>query len=138
MKKRLKCILLVDDDEATNFLNKRLLRKGAYANHIEVAENGQEALDFLKSASEELKPAIIFLDINMPVMNGWEFLDAYENIEVKKKAKAVIVMLTTSIRDEDHARANERGEVSAFISKPLNAGQLDTIIRGKFPELFQN
>ena len=78
MGNKLNCILLVDDDEATNFINTALLKKAKVTNRIEVALNGLEALDYLQTHMHENRrqyfPEIIFLDINMPVMDGWEFI----------------------------------------------------------------
>ncbi len=134
MKQPLKCVLLVDDDEATNYLNNRLLKKNGYAEQVHIAENGQEGIDFLQSVEERDKPELIFLDINMPIMNGWEFLEAYEQLEHSKKVKAIIVMLTTSIQAEDRFNAELNNDVSDFIPKPLTPASIREIIRQHFPD----
>lgn len=141
MKKKLNCVLLVDDNEFDNFIHKRLLEKAEIANHIEVALNGQEALDFLTSAINQegspddfTQPELIFLDINMPVMDGWEFLEEYEKLKVNQKGKVVIVMLTTSLNPADKARAEQRLMHGSFQFKPLTLEMIEDILQTHLPE----
>ncbi|HLG40890.1 MAG TPA: response regulator, partial [Chitinophagaceae bacterium] len=101
MKQKLKCILVIDDDEPTNFFTRMILEEGNYAEQILTMQSGQEALDYLaKSESGENdenlfpSPDLVFLDINMPAMNGWEFLEEYKKMNVKHRI--IMVMLTTS------------------------------------------
>jgi CheY-like chemotaxis protein len=134
--KKLNCILLVDDDEPTNFLNKMILEDVNCAEAIEVAESGQSALKYLESASENgypPSPDLIFLDINMPAMNGWEFLEQYSNLDQQHKANVVIVMLTTSLNPDDRAKASKIEDVSGFETKPLTAEKLQSILNKYFP-----
>jgi CheY-like chemotaxis protein len=135
--KKLNCILLVDDDEPTNFLNKMILEDVNCAETVEVAESGQSALRYLENASENGSPSspdLIFLDINMPAMNGWEFLEQYSNLDQQRKANVVIVMLTTSLNPDDRAKANKMPDVSGFETKPLTPEKLQTILKKYFPE----
>ena len=127
MSKELQCILLVDDDPATNFLNEELISDMDIVDNIRVALNGKEALDYIllegkfaKSTRETNPiPNIVFLDINMPLMGGFEFLDKYSLLDDSLKSDAVIVFLTTSNMKEEmfQSRANEF--VYDFIQKPL-------------------
>jgi CheY-like chemotaxis protein len=138
--KKLNCILLVDDDEPTNFLNKMILEDVDCADTIEVAESGLSALSFLESASEngsQSSPDLIFLDINMPAMNGWEFLEQYSNLDQQRKANVVIVMLTTSLNPDDRAKASKMPDVSGFETKPLTPEKLQAILKKYFPEKVQ-
>ena len=74
MRKKLECILLIDDDDEDNFYHKIVIERMNITKRIEVAYNGLEALEFLQKESQII-PELIFLDINMPKMNGWEFLE---------------------------------------------------------------
>lgn len=122
-KIHLKSILLVDDDRATNFLNKRLLDKMDVATSIHIARNGVEAMDYLLKAYEGEQgfpvPDLIFLDLNMPLVNGWEFLDRYESLPEDFKNSIAVMMLTTSLRQDDIERATTNKVVKGFLHKPL-------------------
>ena len=141
MKKKLNCVLLVDDNESDNFLHKRVLEKAGIANHIDVALNGQEALDFLiekgrhgNPHSNYNQPELILLDINMPVMDGWEFLEVYNKLEATQKAKIVFIMLTTSLNPSDKVKAETLLDSNCFRYKPLTTGMINEIMENHFPE----
>lgn len=137
MNKKVDAILLVDDEESTNFLNKRIILKSGVTDTIYVKTNGQEALNFLvKSNWEEIpKPELIMLDINMPIMNGWEFLDEYKYLPVNKQVTAIVMMLTTSINPADIVRAKDSGLVNEFKSKPLTLATLNDIMEKYFTRI---
>ena len=129
------CILLIDDDDATNFIHKILINKILDDVEIPVAINGIVALEYLtrtgryEGRNDLLLPCIIFLDINMPGMNGWEFLEAYKKLPEKQKAKMTIAMLTTSLNPDDRKRARiYNHEVIQFLNKPLTKENLEDII----------
>lgn len=134
MNKKLGSILLVDDDEATNYIHKRVIIDHGSCENIIVKTNGEEALNYLIDAenSDQPIPEIIFLDINMPRVDGWEFLEAYKKLPVAYKAKIVIVMLTTSLNKYDKERAESIELVSEFRNKLLSAEMLDEIIDSYF------
>jgi CheY-like chemotaxis protein len=136
MKKKLNCILLVDDDSNCNFFHRRLLNKMECTERVEIAVNGIEALNFLESIKDgkHPMPAIIFLDINMPVMDGWEFLEAYKKLDEDMKAKIVLVMLTTSLNPNDKVRAEGYGVVNGFNNKFLTEKAVNKILAEHFPE----
>ncbi len=136
MKKKLNCILLVDDDMPTNFINERVLRKIDCTEKIIAVQGGFEALDYLKSTDKEKcpQPDLIFLDINMPGMNGWEFLENYNSLAKDQKSKAIIVMLTTSLNPDERDKADQIPQISGFLNKPLFADGVKKIIQEKFPE----
>ncbi len=127
---KFKSVLLVDDDEATNFLHKIYLKEWNFAENIYTAMNGQEALDFLESNLEfrNNKPSLILLDINMPVMNGFEFMEAYADLDESMKACIVVVMLTSSLHHSDQEKAGDMDDLSSFINKPLTKDQLEKVI----------
>lgn len=114
--KTLECIMLIDDDHLTNFYNKIILEKGNAANEIVVFENGKTALEYLKD--NDNKVDLILLDINMPLMNGWQFLEHYDKLDDKRKAK-MIIMLTSSAHSDDKKMVEKHGSVKKFINKPL-------------------
>ena len=131
--KQLNCILLIDDDEPTNFLNKLTLEQAGCATHIRVAPGGQAALDYLRGSPDEYpRPDLIFLDINMPAMDGWEFLVQYRLLPQEKKADAVLIMLTTSLNPDDERRFLAIPEVSGFEHKPLNQVRLGRLLNKYF------
>ncbi len=141
MKKRLSCILLIDDDEPTNFLNCHVLKEADCAEHIEVVQGAQDALDFLTNSGRFKNlnncfpaPELIFLDINMPAMDGWEFLDKYRFLSDGQRGKIVVVMLTTSLNPDDELKAKETPHVSGFANKPLTRQMLNDILIRHFPE----
>jgi CheY-like chemotaxis protein len=129
--KNLRSILLIDDDEPTNFLNKRLLEGMHCAEKVQVIQKASEALEYLEKVAgleNDSFPDIIFLDINMPAMDGWEFLEAFREIVNKRKKKVRLVMLTTSINPEDEQKARESEVVTAFRNKPLSREMMKEIL----------
>ena len=137
MKRKLKRILLIDDDTDCNFFQSRVLKKLNCVEQIDVVLNGQEALDFLTNKTDAgyPKPEIIFLDVNMPIMDGWEFLSAYENLTEEQKADIILIMLTTSLNPDDQSRALSSEDVSNFITKYLTEEKMMTILEEHFPDI---
>lgn len=139
MKTQLHCILVIDDDEPTNFFNQMILEESGCTRHIRIMQSGQEALDYLRNSAKagcdkELFPCpdLILLDINMPAMNGWEFLEEYKKLDVTQRAKIMTVMLTTSLFPEDLVKAKEMPEITGFENKPLTAEKLQMILQKHF------
>lgn len=129
---KLATVLLVDDDVTTNFLHERLLRRLELAEQILVVPNGQQALATLQRLREapSALPILLLLDVNMPVMDGMEFLAAYQRLPVNQQ-QAIIVMLTTSMHAADLARISAL-PVAGLISKPLTREKLDTVLQLHF------
>ena len=141
MKKKLNCVLLVDDNESDNFIHARVLEKSGVTNHIEIAVNGKDALDFLTSTgkcghaeNQYSQPDLIFLDINMPIMDGWEFLAEYQKLDEGQKGKIVFIMLTTSLNPTDKTKAEKMLESGCFQYKPLTPQMINDILQLHFPE----
>jgi len=131
MMKTLKSVLLVDDNEDDNFFTRFILERDTFAENIVECRDGEEALKYLKSTTKKRKrqstPDIIFLDLNMPVMDGWEFLDAYEQMSEDGKEKPVIIILTTSLNPRDISKSKTYSTVKEFRSKPLTPYSLQQI-----------
>lgn len=134
MKLKLNSILLVDDDEAANFLHTMIIKQLDCTENIITKENGVEALDYLRSTIDGIypQPDLILLDINMPIMDGWEFLGEYEKLKDDQLAKIVIVMLTTSLNPDDRKKAEVIPDISGFISKPLSRIKLEDTLEKHF------
>lgn len=121
-------ILLIDDDESTNFYNKIILEDNKVTHKIKVAKNGEEALEILETDKKNgTNPDVIFLDINMPVMNGFEFLDIYEQWPEEYRSKVLIVMLTTSLHEMDIEKSKNYESITEFKNKPITPELLNEI-----------
>jgi CheY-like chemotaxis protein len=140
MEKKLNCVLLVDDDDATNFMSRLVIERAGIAEHIEIALNGRDAIEYLtrtvKQAEAEhttVPSILILLDINMPIMDGWEFLQAYKALDTTSpKDEIIIVMITTSTNPEDERRAEKIPEVAGFTHKPLRLAMVEEILKKHF------
>ncbi|MEN7546277.1 response regulator [Rapidithrix thailandica] len=139
MKNKTYKILLVDDNETTNFIHQRLIQQLGTTYVVDVAENGQEALDYLTqqgkyqdNTSNTALPDIILLDINMPIMDGWEFLDAYVKLNVFREKRVPVVILTTSPNPQDKQKANTFKEVVDFKNKPLTSNMLLELLENPY------
>jgi CheY-like chemotaxis protein len=131
MNKKLNLIMLVDDDLTTNLYNEIIIQDLNITDEIEVFQNGKLALDYLTTLNEEGKypqPEILFLDINMPIMNGWEFLEQHDKLQQNQKAIIILAMLTSSVNPEDKVRALKFNSVKEFINKPLIEENLEELI----------
>lgn len=131
--------MLVDDNKNDNFFHTRVIRKYNPSIVVIAKESGEEALEHLRNKNTNLEnhPDIIFLDINMPGMNGWEFLEEYENLDKELQTKMIVVMLTTSENPDDYAQAKKHNILSAFKTKPLTKEMLDEVFE-KYQNLENN
>jgi CheY-like chemotaxis protein len=131
---KLSSVLLVDDDPTTNFLNQLLLRQMAVAEELLVAENGAEALRTLDRGYHPAAtgPALILLDVNMPVMNGLAFLEAYQQL-APLPSPPIIIVLTTSMHQPELARIQAL-PIAGILSKPLTREKVLSILQEHFAE----
>lgn len=129
--------MLIDDNADDNFIHDRLIRKNNAAEIVIIKKGAREALDYLRSKKDDSEPPpppdLIFLDINMPGMNGWEFLQEYKKMPKEFKSRAVVTMLTTSENPADRVKAQSFTEISEFKSKPLTKEMLQAILEKHFP-----
>jgi CheY-like chemotaxis protein len=136
--KKINCILLIDDNDSDNTYHKIIIKKADVCNQIRVVLDGVQALAYIANSAKPgqekdyPKADLIFLDINMPRMNGFEFLEEYHKLDEKVKASIVITMLTTSLNPDDEKRAMAVNEVDEFRNKPLTIEMLHEIIEKHF------
>lgn len=127
-------VMLVDDNEIDNFINQKMIEATDFSEKIFTYTSGKSALEFLKNLEKNkelidiLVPDYIFLDINMPVMDGFEFLEAYEQLPVELQASIIVVMLTSSLHKKDMKRAQANKSLKGFIHKPLSKEEMKKII----------
>ena len=121
-------VLLVDDNDIDNFINERMITTNQFSPKVIVKNSGESALQFLRdNAANEDLPRVIFLDLNMPVMDGFAFLDEYEKMPENVKIKTKIIVLSSSISPEDINRASTNPHVVKYVNKPLNERYLEAI-----------
>ena|SRR5690606_18115837 len=118
-------IVLIDDDPINNLINKRLIVKLNLSPAVIEFLEAEKALSFIES-TDEIKKTLILLDINMPVMNGWDFLGHYAKLENKRQD--MIIMLSSSIDHQDRQKSREFKYVRGFIEKPLTREKIAQIL----------
>jgi CheY-like chemotaxis protein len=129
--KKFNCVLLVDDDQVCNFLHKEVLEEMSIAEHTHESKNGREALSFVEEhcipVDKPVCPDLILLDIKMPVMNGFEFLEelkAYKE-RINREIKIVIVSSSTNPKDREQSM---QFPIDGYIDKPLSASKLEQVV----------
>lgn len=134
MPKPISCILLIDDDPDDNFFHRIVIEESGLCSTVRVAENGRDALAYLTGTDQAkyVRPDVIFLDINMPGMNGFEFLVQYQKLTEDQKSRLVLLMLTTSLSITDQQQAALSGEVAGYYTKPLTTAIIAEIVEKHF------
>lgn len=122
--------MLVDDDQHDNFFHERVIRKAGVAEKVVQWTKPEEALKYLEAPDTEdhLVPDLIFLDLNMPRIDGWTFIDSYKDIENSSLKDTKVVILTTSLDPSERIRAEAEPFIHGFESKPLTAETLHNIM----------
>lgn len=130
---RFTCAMLIDDNEVDNMINQKLLENANFAKHIYTYTSGKGALEFFKNIDrnpgfpEDLSPDIVFLDINMPIMNGFAFIDALNKLSDRVTSKLKILLLTQSASPQDIEQAKKSKIVVDYLVKPLNPTMIKEI-----------
>ncbi len=125
-------VLLVDDDEINNFISIKLIKKALLNTEIMACLNGKFAIDQLVEIQRRdpaKLPDYILLDINMPIMNGWEFLDEYKRLNIDPAGKCKIFIISSSVFSNDINKARSYPLVKDFISKPLNVDKIKELFK---------
>ena len=127
-------VMLIDDNELDNFINQKIIESSLFSKKIYVNSSGVSALEFLKNLLvaeklvSDLMPAVIFIDINMPLMDGFQFIDEYLKLPKNTKRKTKLIILTSSINPSDREMSVKYGDIITFINKPLNEESLALIV----------
>ena len=128
----------IDDDSVSLMLSDKVIKRTAFAKEVITAKNGKEGLEWFSAyfatdnvAKQEL-PQIIFLDLNMPVMNGWDFLEGYLMKYAERIPELKVVIVSSTVNPEDFLKANRYDIVIDFINKPLTDEGLSDLTRNKF------
>ncbi len=111
-------VLIVDDDDMVIFLHKIAVAESGLSPKPAVMSNGKQALDYISRHHTPNTAFLVLLDINMPEMDGWEFLDAIQTLSFK--APVSVVMVTSSVDNRDRKKANTYSQVIDYIEKPLS------------------
>ena len=122
MEYKYKKVMVVDDNQIDLYIAEMVMATTKFAEQVICVGSAKEALDYLKplhDRPDEL-PLLIFLDINMPEMTGFDFLDEYKNLPENIRKKCIIMMLTTSLDESDRKQAEENVFVQRFLNKPLD------------------
>lgn len=124
-------ILFIDDDKATNFINKHIAKKNDNIRSIGLLYSGFEGIDYIKEClySGHGLPNIIFLDINMPAMNGWEFLEAFYALDETLVDKIEVIILSSSNDPKDLNRFKGFEQLLDFLTKPLNEASFNATLK---------
>ncbi len=122
-------VLLIDDNDIDNFINERMITTNHFGKSVVVKTSGDAALQYLReqSGNESNIPEVIFLDLNMPVMDGFAFLTEFEKLPDAVKTNSKVIVLSSSISPEDINRASTNPLVVKYINKPLNERYLEAI-----------
>ena len=127
-------IFCVDDDPITLMLCKKVIERTTFAQEIITAQNGEEAIQYFKKIIAEIKkdsavdyPKLVFLDLNMPIMNGWEFLDAYTESKFQDILATKFIVLSSTIDPYDVNKSKKYEMVIDFMSKPITTELLEVL-----------
>jgi two-component system, chemotaxis family, chemotaxis protein CheY len=130
-------IMFIDDDEISNFVSIRTIEEAFLANDVEAISSAVKAIEQLRhwiGHTPEKIPDLIFLDINMPMMNGWEFIEEYRKIKPQIHKEILIIILTSSVYQHDKKKAKEYAEIKDYIMKPISINDIQSIKKKYYPK----
>lgn len=122
-------VLLVDDNEIDNFINERIIVSSGFCANVVVKFSADAALEYLREVSSDPAqvPDVIFLDLNMPVKDGFGFLVDFASLDENVKSKSKVIVLSSSISPDDINRASVNPHVYKYLNKPLSEKYLDAV-----------
>ncbi len=129
-------VLCIDDDQITLILCDLVLKKSGFSDDVKSVFNGREGIEWFSNhfkikAPIEDAPQIIFLDLNMPIMNGWDFLQEYEMKYADRLPDTKVVIVSSTVNPEDFSRANKHSLVIDFIHKPMTIDGLTELMENE-------
>jgi CheY-like chemotaxis protein len=124
-EKKYRTVMLIDDNEIDNLINQKMIEAASVTENIYTHTGAKSAIEFLRNmekmdVAEKVLPDVIFLDIDMPLMDGFQFLEEFEKLGNVAKNKCKIVMLTSSINPQDYSRSKKYTNVKMYLNKPLS------------------
>lgn len=129
--KKVKNACIIDDDEIFRFILEKQIKNQNLAENIMCFENGREAIDYIKTnrLENDSLPDVIFLDINMPTMDGWDFVTEYNELKKQIIKDATVFMISSSVDDRDIRRANDSGIITEYVTKPVDKQQIHDLMK---------
>ncbi len=128
--KKVEAISIIDDDKIYRFTTEKYINMLRLADRVLTYSDGEEAMSYLRQNLDTPSeiPDIILLDVNMPIMDGWDFLEEFAELSAKLPKKVTIYMVSSSIDDRDQQRARQIEQISDYVVKPITEEQLVELV----------